>query len=118
MKVLVCGGRDFNDAAHVFVMMTELHQSLGPFTCVVHGAARGADTLAGIWAKQNDIEVREYPADWRTHGRAAGVLRNRQMLDAEHPDLVIAFPGGRGTDNMVKTARELGFSVIQKAVAK
>ena len=52
-----------------------------------------------------------YPANWKKHGRAAGPIRNKQMLEEAKPDLVIAFPGGAGTANMVKQAREAGVKV-------
>lgn len=106
MKVLVCGGRDFNDAVRLRQVLDAYHNDIGPFTCVVHGAASGADMLAGDWAKRLGIEVREYPADWKKHGRAAGPIRNAEMLEKEDPDFVIAFPGGRGTQNMVNLAKQ------------
>ena len=71
----------------------------------------GADTLAGEYARDRGIPCRSFPADWRRHGRPAGFIRNRQMLDEGKPELVVAFPGGPGTRNMVKTALERGFPV-------
>jgi hypothetical protein len=50
-------------------------------------------------------------ADWNTHGRAAGPIRNQRMLDEVKPELVVAFPGGRGTADMVRRAREAGVNV-------
>jgi hypothetical protein len=112
-KVLVCGGRDFNDVARLRECLDAFHVHLGPITVLIHGAAKGADSLAGDWARSKSIEERAYPADWKKHGRKAGPLRNQQMLDAEKPDLVMAFPGGRGTAHMVRIAQEQGFRVIQ-----
>lgn len=79
---------------------------------VVHGAARGADRMAGEWARsrreEGVIEL-PFPADWRRYGRAAGVLRNQRMLDEGKPDLVLAFHDdidhSRGTKDMVRRAR-------------
>jgi hypothetical protein len=113
MKVLVCGGRDFDDGARLREVMNSLHENLGPITVLVHGAAAGADSMAGTWATIRHIEVRAYPADWKKHGRSAGPIRNQQMLDAEKPELVVAFPGGRGTAHMVRIAKEQGFNVVQ-----
>lgn len=113
MKVLVCGGRDFNDGARLREVLTSFHENLGPITCLVHGAAAGADSLAGTWAEHKGVPVKAYPADWKRHGRGAGPIRNQQMLDAEKPDLVLAFPGGRGTAHMMRIAKEQGFRVMQ-----
>ncbi len=105
-KVLVCGGRDYNDREIVQRTLDRIKPAE-----IIHGAARGADTLAGEYAQDHGIPCRRFPADWRRHGRSAGFLRNRQMLDEGKPDLVVAFPGGPGTRNMVKTALERGFQV-------
>lgn len=77
---------------------------------VIHGAASGADQLAGAWARANGIRELAEPADWKRHGKAAGFIRNKAMLDMG-PDYVIAFPGGRGTAMMVEIARRAGVEV-------
>ena len=118
MKVLVCGGRDFDDGARLREVLNSLHENLGPITCLVHGGARGADSLAGTWATHKGIEVHAHPADWKKHGRGAGPLRNREMLNSEKPDLVVAFPGGRGTAHMVALAKQHGYNVVQPVVNK
>lgn len=111
MKVLVCGGREYMDDLRVQNVLSKL-----VITCIVEGGAPGADTLARLYGQACGIEVKEYAADWDTHGRAAGPIRNKQMLD-ENPDveLVVAFPGGRGTANMIKQAKERGVSVLEVA---
>lgn len=112
MKVLVCGGREFADRDAVFDALDELHEGQdGPITLLIHGAARGADSLGGEWAASRKVPVRPYPADWEKHGRAAGPKRNQQMLDEGKPDLVVAFPGGNGTAHMVKIATDAGVRV-------
>ena len=70
--------------------------------------ARGADTLADKWAAANGHRSEGYPADWDTYGRRAGFLRNKQMLEEGKPDLVVAFPGGKGTEMMISLARCAG----------
>ena len=79
---------------------------------VIHGAARGVDTQAMI-AAQTLPGVKHLPfqADWNAHGRAAGPIRNKRMLMEGKPDLVVAFPGGRGTENMKKQAKDAGVPV-------
>jgi hypothetical protein len=109
MRVIVCGGRHFGDEPLLFSALDELHAH-EPISCVVHGGASGADTLAGQWAVLRSVLVEVHPAKWTTHGRAAGPIRNREML-AAGADLVVAFPGGRGTADMMRAARQYGVAV-------
>ena len=111
MKVLVCGSRSWDDYGAVESALGELVTRRGRFT-VMHGAARGADRLAGRAARALGLDVVEYPAQWDRLGRRAGYVRNEQML-AERPDLVLAFhkDGSRGTAHMIKLARDAGIEV-------
>lgn len=111
MKVIVCGGRDFNNAAYLTGAMDMLHLVYG-VSLLAHGAARGADTLAGKWAKKRAIECVEYPADWDKHGNGAGPIRNRWMLEDFKPDMVVGFPGGRGTEHMLEIAQEVPTVIV------
>lgn len=104
--VLVCGGRGYADRARVYAVLDELIPSL-----VIHGGAQGADRLAAEWAAVRNRLQKAYRADWATYGRAAGYIRNQQMLDDGEPELVVAFPGGRGTADMVRRARAAGVPV-------
>lgn len=80
---------------------------------MIHGNARGADTLAGNWAKKNKIEkITAVPADWNTHGKRAGYLRNIAMADLG-PECCIAFPGGRGTMMMIGICLQRNIEVIR-----
>jgi hypothetical protein len=79
---------------------------------IISGMAKGADSAAVDWAVVNWCKVHEFPADWKKYGRAAGAIRNQQMLDEGKPDVVIAFPGGRGTAHMVKIAKAKGVKTI------
>ena len=113
MRVLVCGGRNFMDYILLERTLDELH-AIYKFEIVMHGGARGADTFADNWAYSRQIKIEKHPALWKTHGRAAGPIRNREML-ARHPDLVVAFPGGVMTADMVQIARDAGIEVIELA---
>lgn len=106
MKVLVCGGRDFKDYSKLELVLDGIRP-----TEIIHGAARGADSLAGDYARSNGVLCREFPADWETYGRRAGYVRNTKMLEEGKPNLVVAFPGGKGTAMMVKIAKEAGVEV-------
>ena len=106
MRVLVCGGRDYPEFGTVWEALQRLHERC-PVDVLIEGGATGADHWARKWAKcQHGVEVLSFPADWRLYGRGAGPMRNQRMLDEGQPDLVIAFPGGRGTADMVRRARK------------
>lgn len=109
MKILVCGSRHFEDKEFLNRTLTEIHERT-PITELIHGAARGADSLAGAFAKRNGIPVSEFPADWKTHGRRAGPIRNSQMLREGNPELVVAYlyQDSRGTKNMIEQAEKAG----------
>ncbi|MDO8616900.1 MAG: DUF2493 domain-containing protein [Dehalococcoidia bacterium] len=111
MRVLVCGGRDFDDALTLGSWLGGVHKDHG-ITLLIEGGARGADRMARGFAKWKGIPVRTFEADWAKHGRSAGPIRNRQMLVEGGPDLVVAFEGGRGTANMVEQARRAGVQVL------
>lgn len=102
MKVLVCGGRAYKDRDFVFHTLDAIH-SKHHISILIHGGASGADSLAREWAHLKGVPCATVQANWARHGVAAGPIRNRSMLLLE-PDAVIAFPGGRGTANMVGAA--------------
>lgn len=110
-RVLVCGGRDYDDAQSLAMVLDAAHYA-NPIECLIHGAARGADTLAADWALSHDVLCKAYPADWDRHGRAAGPIRNTRML-LELPHLVIAFPGGKGTADMIRQAEAAKVPVVK-----
>ena len=110
MVILVCGGRTYNNKDKVNEVLSSIHKET-PISVLIHGAAKGADTLAGYWARENGIKEKQYPALWNTHGKAAGIIRNQKMLDDNKVDLVIAFPGGKGTADMVERAKKANIEV-------
>lgn len=123
MKILVTGGRDFDDYQTVKTILNKAHSELlsgesccgVPILTIIHGGARGVDTLASRWVKENDPFVKEwvFPAHWSEFGRGAGMIRNGQMLHEGKPDLVVAFKGGRGTAHMVQIAKKAGIKVME-----
>lgn len=110
--ILVCGGRDYADREFAFATLDRIHQEQR-VTRVIHGGATGADSLGLAWAHARRVAVDSYPAQWNAHGKAAGPLRNQQMLEQGRPDLVVAFPGGAGTADMVRRATAAGVRVLQ-----
>lgn len=117
MRVLVCGGRNYDDSRRVYAVLDKLHAEAG-IDCIVEGGARGADALARRWAENvGGVPVETYEADWENQGTFAGPARNKRMLDEGQPDVVIAFPGGRGTADMIRKARRAGVEVVEIADA-
>ncbi|MBB5222740.1 hypothetical protein HNP73_002676 [Amaricoccus macauensis] len=116
MRVFVCGGRGFTDRESLRSALDRI-ASGARIDVVIHGDAAGADRLAGEWARLSGIRELAFPADWERHGRAAGPIRNRRMLVEGEPDLVVAFPGGRGTANMMRQARAAGVPVLEPITA-
>lgn len=117
--VLVCGGRSYASRASVFAALDRVHLRTEEIVRVIHGDARrlvkgewvGADHFAGEWAESRGVYCDPYPADWTKYGKGAGPIRNSKMLMEGAPDLVIAFPGGTGTADMVDKARKQGIKV-------
>lgn len=124
MRVLICGGRKFNDRGLFAKTMEEYVSKQSEYysDCdnwlpsdihIISGGARGADTMAVDWAIVNWTTFTEYKADWKKYKNRAGPIRNQQMLYEGKPDLVIAFPGKRGTADMVRRAKRAGIKVIE-----
>lgn len=115
IRLLICGGRDWNRSDTTFQLLDQYRLS-NPISVVIHGAARGADTLAHEWAQSRGIPVMPFPVtsqEWQTIGRSAGHVRNQRMLDQGKPDVVIAFPGGNGTRSMKQKARAARVPVVE-----
>lgn len=108
MKIIVTGSR--HNPFKELVYKT-LHEMMP--TMIVEGGAPGVDTSARQFAKEFRIEHDRVDADWDKYGNAAGPIRNKAMLLKHRDALVVAFPGGNGTMNCIKTAKELGMTVIQ-----
>lgn len=129
MRVLVCGGRNYLDANKVWNTLDWLHKRHAEITLIIEGGATGADALAESWALARNINRIKERAKWadlshadaaiRTRGDGskydakAGSRRNQRMLEEHNPDLVVAFPGGSGTADMVSRARRAGVEVLE-----
>ena len=127
MKVLICGGRDWDKILASFKALDDFH-AVEPITHVIHGAAPGADEIGVAWAKARGITCDAFPADWGNlshpdafvltnrrgtkYDAKAGSRRNILMAD-QKPAVVLAFPGGKGTRNMINIAKGRGIRVVQ-----
>ena len=108
MRVLVTGDRDWTDLVVILDRLSELPSG----TVIIHGACRGADKLAGEAAQLLGFSIIEYPAEWGKYGRAAGPIRNRQMLEEGQPNLVLGFHDNisesKGTKNVLAISEKAG----------
>lgn len=111
MKVIIAGGRDFDDFDLVENAMSPLRRRVRLDMEVVSGRAKGADRLGELWAEVYRVKVIQYPADWDQYGKAAGHKRNYAM--ARYADVLMAFWDGesRGTRNMIDTALREGLEI-------
>lgn len=102
MRVGVCGGRGFDDTRAVWAALDKERLAVPHDTLeVVQGGAPGADKIAREWCVAREVPYFNVPAEWEKHGRAAGPIRNQKIVDKYELDKLLAFPGGRGTADMV-----------------
>lgn len=113
-RVIIAGGRLFDDYAYLKDSMDYLLQNVKDEIAVICGKARGADTLGEKYAKERGYTVHYFPADWDRYGKSAGYIRNEEM--AKNADALVAFWDGksRGTKNMIKLAHQYGLRVRVK----
>jgi hypothetical protein len=115
MRVLVCGDRKWSNCDLIFEWLLALRDKYGIDLIVIDGAARGADSCAFNATVPLEVKSVRFPANWAKYGRAAGAIRNQQMLDEGKPDLVLAFhndiENSKGTKDMVARARKAGILV-------
>lgn len=114
MRVLVYGGRDFKETneARAFFWDTLLFYDLvgTSWSTIISGGARGADKFGEMLGAMHGLKVEVYPADWDKYKKAAGHIRNQQMLDSG-VDLAVQFPGGKGTADMRRRLDKAGVKV-------
>jgi hypothetical protein len=133
MHVLVCGSREWTDKAAIkrelaSLLLAEIGRDGSDAELVlIHGDCRGADRLAAaaLWELSQEkvvvergarITILPFPADWNQHKKAAGPIRNRQMLTEGKPKLALCFhanlASSKGSKDMVNAARAAGVEVL------
>jgi hypothetical protein len=122
MRVLVCGDRKWDDAWMIHVVLRGIARTLeanggsSADLYVIDGGAKGADRIAGDWRDRSGADGKTYPANWTEHHRAAGPIRNQQMLTEGQPDVVFAFHDNlaesKGTADMVRRATKARVSTF------
>jgi hypothetical protein len=112
VKVIVCGSSRFQDKRQLFDVLDALHAQT-PITAIINGGARGADLLASQWARERTVPLIRYRATIGLAGRRQAFLDlNGQMLAEQRPDLIVAFPGGEVSADLVARAKAAGISVL------
>lgn len=112
LKLIVCGGRDYADRDKVWDTLDRIRYHKEILLIIQGDCPTGADLHAREWCLSAGIQMVNVPALWDKYGRRAGPMRNRSMLELT-PAGVVAFPGGAGTANMVKQAKEAGLGVME-----
>ena len=107
-RIGVTGGRDYGDINEVWSVF--VHR-IKEGDVIIEGGAKGADRLCRERAQREGYEVETHNADWGKYAKAAGFIRNQEMVDSGL-DLLIAFPGGRGTADMVKRCGRAGIKIL------
>ena len=110
MNLIIAGSRNFNDARLLNEVCDHMFQNLDQVE-IVSGGARGADRLGEQYAIEHGYPVKQFLPDWKSFGRGAGLRRNNEMAD--YADGLLAFwdGTGRGTKQMIQSARERGLKV-------
>jgi hypothetical protein len=102
MRVAIIGGRNFDDYERLSQVITNLHV---PVKSIVSGGAKGADRFAERYAEEKNIPITVFLPDWEKHGKAAGMVRNVQIV--ENADFLVAFWDGEslGTKHSIDLAK-------------
>lgn len=108
-RVCVTGGRKFKDVDRLCGVLDAVKR----ISVIIHGNAKGADSIAGMYAEMNGIPVITFNADWNGEGLAAGPIRNQRMLTEGKPDLLVAMDGGTGTADCISRAKTLGIPIVR-----
>jgi hypothetical protein len=104
MNVVITGGRDFADRDLLFAVLDDIHDTRGPITLIRNGGMTGADALSSRWAYERQVDTECVGALWGQYRKRAGPIRNEWMI-SRGTDVLVAFPGGRGTANTIEIAR-------------
>jgi hypothetical protein len=112
MRVLVFGGRHFNDRQVLYTLLDYLHNIGQPITWLIHGGARGADQLGESWAMSRGVQTQCFLPQWNKYGAGAGPRRNERMLLEGRPEVGVAMPGGPGTADMTARCKRVELPVL------
>lgn len=111
MRVLICGGRHFEDAAVVEIELSSIHAKT-PISVMIHGGLPGIGFPAEAWARRNNVHVIRYPANFSL-GKSGDSTRDLFMLEDSRPQTLLVFPGGRRTSELLRGVGWRGLRVIE-----
>lgn len=111
-RILIYGGRYYADAAKAFTFLDSIAARHAIDEVIQGDCPTGADAFARAWARANKHRLSRFPANWQTHGRAAGPIRNQEMIDERKPTLAVEFPGNRGTADMARRLKKAGVPIL------
>ncbi|GBU13622.1 hypothetical protein AwEntero_22230 [Enterobacterales bacterium] len=112
MRVLICAGRFYADTKNM-TRILELYSQSHRIQVVIHGGHQSSGGIIESWARDADIHVVRYPANWAMHGKYAELRRNLFMLEDSKPDAILAFPGGEDTADCIRQAKKAGITVVE-----
>lgn len=112
-RVLITGSRNYTDVLKIRKILNEHFKNAGKFILISGACPTGADYIAEVWAKDNNIEVERFPANWKLHGKRAAYIRNQEMVNSG-VIICLAFPLGesRGTNMTIMLAEKAGIPTI------
>lgn len=112
MRVLICAGRFYADTKNM-ARILDLYSQSHPIKVVIHSGHQSSGGVIESWAREADVHVVRYPANWAMHGKYAEIRRNLFMLEDSKPDVILAFPGGEDTADCIRQARKAGIAVVE-----
>lgn len=121
MRVLICAGRfyaDIRTVERVLELFSQQHSQSQPVRVLIHGGHQTLGAMIERWAREADVHVVRYPANWALHGKYAEIRRNLFMIEDSQPDVILAFAGGEDTADCIKLARRVGIKVMEMDVSR
>lgn len=113
MKIAVIGSRSFNDYVFLKDTLLKIISGISSDVTIVSGGAKGADILSEKFARENNLQTEIYLPDWKKFGRGAGIVRNKDIVNAS--DIVVAFWDGKskGTLSSINIAKKQNKKIIE-----
>ena len=113
MRTVVAGSRGITEYT---VVAQAILDSKFRITTVISGGAAGVDSLGERWAKERGIPVERHLPDWGKNGRAAGLMRNEEMVDCAEALIAVWDGASRGTKYSIDYARKRSIPVFIKVI--
>ncbi|MFU2318866.1 SLOG family protein [Rahnella sp. PCH160] len=112
MRVLICSGR-FYAGISTLTRVLDLYSQSENIRVLIHGGHPSSGGAIEHWARDANVHIVRYPANWAAHGKYAEIRRNIFMLEDSRPDIILAFSGGEDTADCIGLAKSKGIKVIE-----